>query len=289
MWGCSLLLCALLAALPLAGVGAQSMDVRAAMVAVPGSFADAEPASVVLRRGQNRGVPQDRPSRVTWFAPLASAVVPGSGQGLLRQQRGVAYLVAEGYLVLQAVRSQRDGGRERDAYRSIARDIARGGFPGTRPDGPWPYYERLMSSLESGAYNRNPAGTFLPEEDPGTFNGAIWLLARETFWRNADVPPDPASDEYRRAITFYQARAANEDFRWSWRDAQLQQDVYIQTIDRANDAYRRSRTMVGLLLANHALSFVDAYASVRLRMYGDPTPGLSRLGVQGALPLPGRR
>ncbi len=222
-----------------------------------------------------------------WVAPLLSAVVPGAGQGLLRQQRGVVYAVAEGYLVVQALQSHRDASRQRDAYREIARSVARASFGGGRPDGEWSYYERLQFALESGAYNATPGSGFTPESDPTTFNGSMWQLARETFWRNPDVAPDPTSPEYQRAIEFYQRRAAGDDFLWSWRDAQIEQDLYRQTIDRANDASRRTRQMVGLLLANHALSLVDSYVSVRLRVFGGLSEnGDQRVGLSGALPLP---
>jgi hypothetical protein len=219
-----------------------------------------------------------------WWAPALSAVVPGLGQGLLRQQRGVVYLAAEGYLVLRAVGAQRDGRREREAYRDIARTVARAGFPGDRPVADWSYYERLQFVLESGAFNRTPGMGFTPETDPATFNGSIWRLARETFWRDPDVAPDPSSPEYQRALAFYQRRAAGEAFLWSWRDAQLEQDVYRQTIERSNEAFRQGRQMVGLLLANHALSMVDSYVSVRLRLF---TPdGGSAIGLGTQLPLP---
>jgi hypothetical protein len=219
-----------------------------------------------------------------WWAPVLSGVVPGLGQGVLRQQRGVVYLAAEGYLVLRALGAQRDGHRERDAYRELARTVARAGFGGERPVGEWAYYERLQTILESGAYNRTPGAGFTPESDPATFNGSIWRLARETFWRDPEVAPDPSSPEYQRALAFYQQRAAGEAFLWSWRDAQLEQDVYRQTIDRSNEAYRRARQMVGLLLANHALSLVDSYVSVRLRVFGHDAGG--SLGVGAQLPVP---
>ncbi len=222
-----------------------------------------------------------------WYAPPLSALVPGMGQGLLRQQRGIVYLVAEGYLILRALGSQRDARRERDAYREIARTVARESFGEDRPDAAWEYYERLQYVLESGAFNRTPGAALSPETDPATFNGSIWRLARETFWRDPDVAPDPGSSEYQSALAFYERRAVGESFRWSWRDAQLEQDLYRQTIDRSNDASRQARQMVGLLLANHALSLVDAYVSVRLRVFGETDGASRRVGVAGQLPLPG--
>jgi len=225
-----------------------------------------------------------------WYAPLLSAAIPGAGQGLLRQQRGVAYLAAESYLILQALQSQRDASREKREYREIARTVARAGVAGERPDGTWAYYERMQRVLESGAYNRTPGAGFTPETDPETFNGSIWLLARETYWRDPQTAPDAASPEYQRALAFYKSRAATDEFLWSWRDAQLQQDLFRQTIARSNESARRTRQMVGLLLANHALSLVDAYVSVRLRVFGtDPASGEQRVGVSGTIPLPSIR
>ncbi len=225
-----------------------------------------------------------------WYAPVLSAVVPGAGQGLLRQQRGVAYLAAESYLILQLLQSQRDFSREKREYLNIARTVARAGVPGDRPDGPWSYYERMQRVLESGAYNRTPGAGFTPESDPETFNGSIWLLARETYWLDPEAAPEASSAEYQRALNFYQSRAATDEFLWSWRDAQLQQDLFRQTIARSNESARRRRQMVGLLLANHALSLVDAYVSVRLRVFGtDPASGVQQFGVSGTIPMPSRR
>lgn len=223
-----------------------------------------------------------------WYAPPLSALMPGVGQGLLRQQRGVVYLAAEGYLILRTLGAQRDARRERDAYREIARTVARAGFGADRPDADWEYYERLQYVLESGAFNRTPGATLSPETDLSTFNGSIWRLARETFWRDPDVLPDLSSPEYLRAIAFYERRAVGESLRWSWRDAQLEQDLYRQTIDRSNEAARQARQLVGLLLANHALSLVDAYVSVRLRVFGGTDGAVRRVGVAGSVPVPSR-
>ena len=78
------------------------------------------------------------------------------------------------------------------------------------------------------------------------------------------MPPDPMSLEYWRALQFYQARAAGPDFLWSWRDHSLEHQVFRETIRRSDIAFRRAQTQVGLLLANHVLSAVDAIISSRL-------------------------
>ncbi|MBX9854948.1 MAG: hypothetical protein K2Y26_05460 [Gemmatimonadaceae bacterium] len=206
--------------------------------------------------------------KAPWWAPLASLAVPGSGQYALGQQRSVAYLVAEGFLIVQYFSALRDGNRERDTYRSIAAEVARQPFAGPKPLGTWDYYETMQQFLESGAYDRIPGGGVDPETDPSTYNGARWLLARETFWRDPDNAPPVGSPEYQRALAFYLQYAVTDEYRWSWRDAQLQQDVYRQTINSANRSYQRAVNYLGLVAVNHLASLVDAYVSVRVRRFG---------------------
>lgn len=202
-----------------------------------------------------------------WWAPVASGIAPGVGQFALRQQRSVAYAVAEAFLLVQYLAAQRDGNRERAAYRDLAISVARKAFGGTAL-GTWEYYERLEQYLESGAYDRIPGGALDPETDPSTYNGARWQLARETFWRDPTVAPAANSAEYQRALAFYQRSAVSDGFRWSWRDAQLQQDVYIQSIRSANRSYQRAVNLLGVVAVNHLASLIDAYVSVRVRRYG---------------------
>ena len=154
----------------------------------------------------------------------------------------------------------------------------------------WDYYERLEQYLESGAYDRIPGGPVDPETDPSTYNGARWRLARETYWRDPNVAPATSSAEYQRALAFYQHSAVTDAFRWSWRDAQLQQDVYIQTIRSANRSYQRAVNVLGLVAVNHLASLVDAYVSVRIRRYGGVRMGrysLDGVHVGYAPPEPG--
>ncbi len=51
---------------------------------------------------------------------------------------------------------------------------------------------------------------------------------------------------------------------WSWRNAQLEKDLYVRVIGRANDAYRRATNDLIVLIANHVLSTIDAFATLRL-------------------------
>ena len=177
-------------------------------------------------------------------------------------------MVAEGYLILQQVRARRDANRDRDAYRALAFNVARQPFGGERPRGSWDYYESMEKFLESGAYDRIPGGAIDPETDETTYNGARWRLARETYWLTPNVAPAVGSPEYQRALAFYLSRAVPAAYRWSWRDAQLQQDVYAQTIASANRSVQRAVNYMGLIGANHLVSLIDAYVSVRVRRFG---------------------
>ena len=233
--------------------------------------------------------------RAPWWAPVLSAVVPGVGQFGMGQQRSVGYLVAEGYLIIQQVRARRDANGDRDAYRALAFEVARKPFGGERPLGSWDYYESMEKYLESGAYDRVVGGALDPETDETTYNGARWLLARETYWQNPAIAPAVGSPEYQRALAFYQSRAVRPAFQWSWRDAQLERDVYAQTIASANRSGQRAVNYVGLIGANHLVSLIDAYVSVRVRRFGGAgVVGLSLESVHTAVepvgdPRDGRR
>lgn len=209
--------------------------------------------------------PADAARRDLWWAPFASAAVPGSGQAVLSQDRFVGYLAIEAYGWLQYAADSREGRRQRRAYRVLARKVARAYFGPNPPDGDFEYYERMEHFVESGVYDLAPGGELQPETDTTTYNGAQWLLARQTFFDDPETSPDPGSRVYRRALEFYWRRAIRPEFRWSWRNAQLEQDLFGRTIARSNTAFRNSVEDLGLIIANHALSTVDAYVTLRLR------------------------
>lgn len=261
-----------LTAAPARTQGAKPVALRVAPLAATAETISLtyEPPSVlqpsITRNGSTGFSRQEQ--HAPWWAPVTSGVLPGTGQLMMGQQRGVGYLVAEGYLLLQLFRARRDANRDRDAYRALANEVARKPFGGVRPSGGWDYYESMEKYLESGAFDRIPGGAIDPETDETTFNGARWLLARETFWGNPGSPPPVGSSEYSRALAFYQSRAITAAYQWSWRDAQLEQDVYRQTIASANRSVQQAVNYVGLIGANHLVSLIDAYVSVRVRRFG---------------------
>ena len=246
---------------------------------------------LLLMRAQHGGT---RVLRDAWWVPMTSAIVPGAGQLLLRQDRALAYMALEAFVAAVYLRDKQEAQRQRAAYRELARTVARALFGATGlPDGDFEYYERMEKFVESGVYDLVPGGAVDPESDETTFNGSVWRLARETFWSDPRVAPDQASSAYLRALDFYDRRAVRPNFRWSWRNAQLEQDLYVRTIDASNQAFRRTIADLGALLANHALSTVDAYVTLRLRWRGSSGPvGEGRTPfIEASLPWPpiGRR
>lgn len=197
---------------------------------------------------------------------LASAVLPGSGQLLLGQRRAAAYLALEaigaGFFFSQTA----EGRERRREYRSISRTVARAGFSPDGPRGDWDYYESMQRFVSSGVFDLVPGGEVNPEPDPETFNGAMWLLARRTYWRDPDVPPPAGSPEHAAAMEFYVNRAVAENMRWSWAGEPEAYSRFRAAIDGSNSAFQSAAQTASLVVANHFLSAVDAYVSVRLRL-----------------------
>jgi hypothetical protein len=189
--------------------------------------------------------------------------VPGLGQARLRQGRAAAYLAVEAFLLLQYSKDLSEAHRNERDYREIARTIARRGFVASPPDTAFQYYEKLGKYIESGAYSLTTSGPVVPETDASTYNGAQWDLARRQFGVTLD-PGEVGGPAYERALAMYEELAVQQPYRWSWRNAQLEKDIYSRTIARANDAYRRATLEISAVIANHLLSAVDAFTVVRL-------------------------
>ena len=219
----------------------------------------------------------------SWWPPVASAILPGAGQALLRQDRALAFLAVESYGWLRYASDVREGRRQRNAYRALAARVARAYLSDDNPVGDFEYYERMEHYIESGVFDTSPDEGVQPEVNPESFNGFIWLRARTTFWEDPAIPPPPTSEAYFAALEYYADRAIQPEFRWSWRNAQLEQDLFRRTIGRSNDAFRRSIQDLGVIIANHALSTVDAYVTVRIRS-ARAASGSSGVGIEASLP-----
>jgi len=200
-----------------------------------------------------------------WVRPLASLIIPGSGQLLAHRDRGLVYLAADVWFVARALAWSQQGRQLRSQFETLAFEVAREPFTSTRVDGPWDYYETMSRFVESGAYNKSTvAGTLVPQTDTLTFNGAMWLLARRNYFSNPDSIPAPSDPRYQAALAFYRQRAFGDAFRWSWKDARLEMDVYRQAIRDSDNGYRAATNYLGAILANHLASFIDAFIMTRL-------------------------
>jgi hypothetical protein len=258
---------------------------RAGVMAVALSWGEARLAGTAAAGmpGEPRRGRLEPTDRRRW-APVASLLLPGAGQTLLRQDRFVAYLALEAWAVLEFANQRTEARRQQNRYRALARDVARSLYGANPPVGTWAYYEAMEHYVESGVFDRLPGGEVDPDIDVDTHNGAMWLLARQTYWTDPTVPPLISSAQYRNALNFYLDRAIRSEYRWSWRNAQLEQDLYVRTIRRYNTSFRGARQALGIVIANHLLSSVDAFAT--LRVEGLEGSGGRGFAVRGSLPLP---
>jgi hypothetical protein len=127
----------------------------------------------------------------------------------------------------------------------------------------------------SGAFDAVPGGDINPETDESTYNGSLWLLARQTYWRDPANAPPPGSAEYQAAVTFYGTRAVRDEFRWSWLGAPEPFQKYRAAISASNSAFKNAEQTASLILANHFLSAVDAYVSIHARVMKNPDGSIS--------------
>jgi hypothetical protein len=221
-------------------------------------------------------------------AAVASAILPGSGQWILGQRRWALYVALEGAAWFEYARRRSDGRRLREAYRELAWRVAREPvFGGTRIDADLEYYEAMTRFPASGEFDLEP-GTpgVLPESDPETYNGSIWLLAQQLFLP-PDAPPDESSPEYARALEYYVDRGVPSELRWDWRGEDAERARFGGLIRDSDEALRRSTTMLGVVIGNHVLSSIDAMISSRVRQFaGDGARVELRIVPLDAAPTP---
>ena len=187
------------------------------------------------------------------YAPLASAILPGSGQALLGNNRFVGYLAVETIGWLMYAKSIRERGDEERQFKEIARDVARAHFSTTLPDGNWAYYEWMRDYAESGVYSQSSDGTVVPETNPETYNGKRWETLRGIYQTEAE------------ALEHYEQLAIKPDYLWSWKNHGLERDIYTRYTDKRNDANRSAVRYLLVIGANHFLSMVDAFTTFRLQ------------------------
>ncbi|HSH46609.1 MAG TPA: hypothetical protein VK966_12265 [Longimicrobiales bacterium] len=200
-------------------------------------------------------------------AATSSLVVPGAGQAMLGSWRWSMYMLLEAGLWWAWTDATGDFRDYRRAYRDLAWDAARL-YDGVRRDGSWGYYEAMSQYDASGRYDADPAVGLQPEEDPATYNGTVWALARELYLPQGE--DDPSTSEYALALSYYGERAAGPEFLWDWDGAPGALERFRSLIGSADDASRTATGAAGLILANHLVSAIDALLLARLRADGGP-------------------
>jgi len=234
-----------------------------------GRFSPGLPAVTAMQSMEDRAPTPGR-------AFLLSSLLPGMGQRMLGQDRWVAYMAAEIWAWAQYLERRREGRRLQKGYRDLAWLVARRVSIGRRVDGNFEYYESMTEFRSSGAYDLAPEEAGVqPETDRDTFNGFIWELAREIYF--LDDPEALAEEraiQYEKAIRYYLSRAITPTLAWNWSDNDLQQAEFAELIRESDENLRRGTTMIGLILANHLLSAVDALVTGRLLQEEESDPHL---------------
>ncbi len=208
---------------------------------------------------------------------LASMVVPGSGQVLAGRKRGLAYVAAEAVLLTWHLRSAAIGRRERNGYRDLAFNVARGPFMPAVRDTAFEYFEHMADFVSSGPFDLDPGQALVPPTDETTFNGSVWALARRTFFVDMANPPPVGSAAHLRALAFYRARAVGPNFTWSWETDIAAKEAFGRGITASDDAFRRGTILLGFVFVNHLVSTLDAHITRRLSADGRSLRAQTRL------------
>jgi len=210
------------------------------------------------------------------IAFLASAILPGAGQWLQEEDRWVPYVLTETWAWATYFSNRSRAADLRADYRDLAWAVARRVSVGARRDTVFEYYETLSEWQTSGAFDVDPRtdGT-QPESDASTFNGDVWRLARSLLIPGGATAP-PGSPEYERALQYYREHAIPEGYAWAWGPNGLEQQRFRELIRASDDASRAATLRLGIILANHVISAVDALVIARVREAagGDGTPAL---------------
>ena len=200
------------------------------------------------------------------IAFVASAVLPGAGQYYAKADRWPPYIAVEVWAWVKYFQRRAHGHDLERQYRDLAWAVARRIGTDTRRDSVFTYYEALGQFRESGLFDADPTtATLDPELDPTTFNGVTWQRARALFFRGGGAIPQPGSPEYERALTYYRTFAIPPGYVWSWRNSDLEHEEFKEAISRSDEAFRSGTRMLGVILANHLVSAVDALVLARVQ------------------------
>ena len=219
-------------------------------------------------------------------AALRSAVAPGLGQLALGQWRGWAYLGIEAMGWILYIDRRGAGSDLRAEYRDFAWHEGRI-QAGARIDGDFDYYETLTKWDRSGAFDLDAGLPGLqPERDPTLYNGLIWTRGLGIF--SVDPNAGPGDPRYDAALAYYQEQAYGTAFLWDWTGSPGARVSYGGIIRSSDERFRQARNAMGLVIANHLVSTVDAFLSARthgLSVQSRVLPGPAGRGLTVATSL----
>jgi hypothetical protein len=194
--------------------------------------------------------------------PFVSLALPGMGQHMLGQQRKWIYGAIEVIGWVAFLERRGKGAEYRDQYRDFAWTQGRL-QSGPRIDGDFDYYETLSKWNSSGDFDADSGLPGVqPEMDAATFNGSIWSLASQIFIAGGGpvTETDPA---FQGALGYYMERAYGAAFLWDWSTVPGGREELGGLIETSDDRFRQATTALGVVIANHLVSAVDAYLSGR--------------------------
>jgi hypothetical protein len=213
---------------------------------------------------------------------LTSALLPGSAQYLMGDDRWMGYAAAELWGWVSYIQQRRSARSLERRYRDLAWRVPRRISVGERRDTVFEYYEALAHNGASGAFDIDPSVPGVqPERQLETFNGDLWALARALHGN-----PIPGTPSYDSALQYYLARAIPAAYAWAWgasaQGAPLEQQVFSDLIEESDAAFRSASRYLGLILANHVTSAVDALVTARLRQLAGDAVHVEFGSVPGA-------
>jgi hypothetical protein len=273
----ALLSCAIALAVAPATAGAQ-LRVPPARFAppLPSTFDGGEPGRLPERPQARAGI-DGKPG----LAMIGSAIVPGAGQYLLRENRWVPYLVVEVWAWISYFDRHGNARSTEREYRDLAWLVPRGRLTGgERRDSIFEYYEAMSHWQASGAFDVDPRTEGVqPERDLTTFNGDMWALARSLYSPGGgNCPTGSESDGCQRALAYYLEHAIPPGYLWAWGASNLEQKVFAELIEKSDGSFRSATRFLGIILANHLISAVDALVVARTR---STSPAGARIRVGG--------
>jgi hypothetical protein len=199
------------------------------------------------------------------IAFIASAILPGGGQWYLKTDRWVPFTALEAWAWVKYLQNRQRGKQLEAGYRDLAWNVARRITTSSRKDSVFTYYEEIGKWQQSGLFDVDPLTAGIqPEHDSTTFNGSQWQRARSLFLKG--VPATPGSAEYEKALAYYRANAIPEPYLWSWGSNRLEHAEFKETISESDARFRAATRMMGVILANHVVSAVDALVLARVKM-----------------------